>query len=627
MVGFDQPYLYEAVKNDERFPTKPFDPKSVTRASWESKQKPKKPNGPLVTINRHPDAHMVPTGRTMNYKPMGRKTKSWIKGMRVVQLVLRVLELIGAVGILVVMIFIDNIEPLAGWIVRITLGVVMLHCVYGIYHLSRPAGRRTPGSSAAYHVFAGVSDLASLPLYAYGFIAARDHGNTDWTLRINNQALLKAYFVPTVYYGLLGAMGLHLVSLAISAWLGVMFRRITQMPPDMNPLESHLTARTHKRNKSSVAISSYAGSEMRMGTPLEERRRSGVPYQDLSRPPSVPFLHTRQGSQDSRLDLPSRQYQVSPSNSPRNSVNSQDLKQMSAQDLKRMSAPSRYMEIPLGETGASNSRPSSLYSSGRPSNGRPSTGTVASFKAEPVVPATQTAQPRAAKFTEAWYASESLVQRTQQRNRAMNVPSPATAAKRNTYEAVPVRYDLDASDSENENENDYAATRPAPSLKKFSPTNENELDSDSGNGAHPNPLRSNPAPRPRPRTPFGRLRSSKLSDINLNDRRVSGSEDITDSKLTTTPSTTWQQRNRDSSIQPESAFYSKPYGDLRPATPPVIVGTNRQVSSGIDYDLGVSSSSASSFGRRHVSGKAAEEGRAGGGGENNRWSRYSALNQ
>ena len=63
---------------------------------------------------------MVPTGRT-NWMTMGYKTKSWIKWSRIVQLGLRILELIAAVGLLVLMILITNVEALTGWVLRITV--------------------------------------------------------------------------------------------------------------------------------------------------------------------------------------------------------------------------------------------------------------------------------------------------------------------------------------------------------------------------------------------------------------------------------------------------------------------------------------------------------------------------
>lgn len=400
------------------------------------------------------------------------------------------------------------------------------------------------------------------------------------------------YMVPSVFYGLIGSGGLHLLSLAISVWLALMFRRITKMPPDMNPLEANLTSRAHKRNKSSVAttVTESSYSDEKPGTVL---------YDDSSRPPPVPFMHTRQGSDlssashDSRSDLPSRQSQAATS-----------------RDLKRKSAPpsshgASYTEIPLGETGSSSgtSRPLSMHAS------RPGTGSGPSYREESTSPnptqTTQTNLPRPAKFTETWYASESLVNRTRQRNRAV-------------YASLDVSDD--SSDSENEANYTAAAN-----------------DDDGDENRHPNPLRSNPviaskpvskkegaagvAPR-RPRTPFSRLRASVLSTISPNDRRVSGSQDITDQQQQQRRG--WEPRNRDSSIQPDADFYAKPYDELRAATPPIFYGGskdeqdvrgNRVVSSGNDYDLG------SGVGRRNVSGKIAEEGMAG-----PTWSRYSALN-
>ncbi|AEO66720.1 uncharacterized protein THITE_2115055, partial [Thermothielavioides terrestris NRRL 8126] len=556
---------------------------------------------------------MVPSGRS-RFRPMSWRTKSWIKRMRVVQLCLRVLEAVAAVGLVVVM----SLAGLIGWIMGVTLGVVILHCLYSIYHHARPAGSRTPGSSAAYHVFSGISDLCALPLYAYGAITTRNKSEEWETTDLAKTNVMK-FMVPSVYYGLIAAGGLHLLSLAISLWLGVMFRRISMMPPDMNPLEANLTSRAHKRNKSSVATTS---------TYSDEKPESQL-YDEHSRPPSIPFMHTRQGSEasfdshDSRLNLPSRQYQITPSN--RSSTSSHNLKRMSAPPAASRGS---YTDIPLGETGASHSRPISMYSAGE---GRPSSGSVASSRPEPVA-ATQTAQPRSAKFTETWYASESLINRTQQRNRASNMTNPSPTKRGSNYESL--RQTLDASDSEDENTNTYHYSYNQPA----SPG----LGTDNGESAHhlPNPLRSHPTstttittttkqppsqapttPR-RPRTPFSRLRASVLSEISLNDRRVSGSQDITDARQ--------HPRNRTSSIQPDADFslrdYSKPYGELKATTPPIIVGGGaRQVSTGNDYDLGSSAAAAAGgLGRRHVSGKVAEEGLADGGRGWGR-SRYSVF--
>jgi len=56
MGGTRQPFIYEAVINDDnRFQSTTFDPKAVTRASYEKKAPKPKPDGPLVSINRHPE--------------------------------------------------------------------------------------------------------------------------------------------------------------------------------------------------------------------------------------------------------------------------------------------------------------------------------------------------------------------------------------------------------------------------------------------------------------------------------------------------------------------------------------------------------------------------------------------
>lgn len=56
MGGSQPPFMYQTVsRDDERFPAVKFDPKAVTRASYESKKPKPKPDGPLVSFNRHPE--------------------------------------------------------------------------------------------------------------------------------------------------------------------------------------------------------------------------------------------------------------------------------------------------------------------------------------------------------------------------------------------------------------------------------------------------------------------------------------------------------------------------------------------------------------------------------------------
>ncbi|OTA63810.1 hypothetical protein K449DRAFT_414129 [Hypoxylon sp. EC38] len=617
-MGAQQPYMYDPDRRDSRLPEKPFDPKAVTRASWEPQpKKKKKQDGPLISINRHPDAHEVPTGRISRFRPLSSTTKWWIKSMRYVQLFLRIFEMIGGAGLLTLMILISNVDPLTAWVMRITPGVVAISCVYAIWHFIRPANSRPPASSAAYQLFAGVMDLAVVPLYAFGIISVMNHG-ADWKLIVTASKELTDALVQSEHYLLIAAGSLHVVSLGISIYLGLMFHRIATMPPDLNPLEDHLTSRMkqHKRNKSSVATSYTAVSDdsnsKRLSTPLENYRSSGAPYEDLSRPPSIPFMHTRAGSRDSfasasskrdsRSDLPSRHVGGSLA----------DLKRLSAATATSTSTstPRRaqrgsYTEVPLHETGAAPS-PSSL----RPT----SSVTLAPSYPSPQQP-TNASPTRVAKFTEAWYASESLINRTQERQRALNALERNRQSRQ--YEALSQRYALDDSDSEHESDRENGMMRPDSDIEGDGDDDDDDLQSSPINVTahlHPNPLRLNPdVIASRQKTPF----QPALAEVDLNSRRVSGSQDIADATSSAAPGTT------NSSIQPDGDFYSKPYGELKPATPPIMMGPNgngnRQVSSGNDYgDLG---SGATSY-RRNVSGKIAEEGLAG-----KRYSRYSILNE
>lgn len=123
----------------------------------------------------------------------------------------------------------------------------------------------------------------------------------------------------------------HFLTLGLSIWLFQMFRAIVKLPPDLNPLEDNLTRRLkHKRNKSSIASESTWGfnDEDAKSARFSQHanRRSDGAYEDFSRPPSIPFMHTRTGSsatvgshssipvgtspRGSNIDLPPRNYQI-----------------------------------------------------------------------------------------------------------------------------------------------------------------------------------------------------------------------------------------------------------------------------------------------------------------------------
>lgn len=524
-------------------------------------------------------------------------------------------------------------------------GVCMLHAIYGTYHLFRPAGDRTPGSSGAYHTFAAAADVTIIPLYAYGALAS-SRNSEDWSTLLSDTDLAKEYFVPATYYALIGAGSCHVFSLLISIYLALMFRRIHRMPPDMNPLETHYTTRAHKRNKSSVAtFSTYSdGVEKRLSTPLSEHRRSGAPYENisLSRPPSIPFMHTRQGSEtslhsrtgsqtslhsrSSRVDLPTRQYQIAPANT--------------APPTPPIPPPSSwrksYVEVPkhdpenrpnTAKEPGSPSRPGTSYhdthsrptTSQQPHPSRPSTGTNASYRTANTTTTLHATPPtppahRPPRFTEAWFASESLVARTHARQKSYDKLNGSSATYlpmpgiQKSYEALGQRYTEDDEESVSMYSDDENA-QPGRLRRRFDDVSSDEEEDATMTPIHP--LRSNPT------TPHSASKAKfvagkgVLGEVNPNDRRIPNSHDIADQRTL----------NRKSSIQPESEFVAKPYGllgaELRSetTTPAVLlVGSNRVVSSG--YDDGKETGGGrfgGVFGRRNVSGKVVEEGRAGGG--------------
>ncbi|KAG9249328.1 hypothetical protein BJ878DRAFT_579589 [Calycina marina] len=542
-MGLEPPFLYNPVKTGEgpRNPYHSFDPKAVSRTSLQPKAPRPKQNGPLVSFNQHPDSYFfVPTGRN-GINPMRASVKSWIKWARICQLILRCLELIVSCGLLVMMILIRNVDATTGWIMRIVPGVAILHTVYGIYHLGRKASGRTPASSASYMMFAAFFDVSIIPFYTFSALVAKTK-QAAWTNVVNEAD--RTQFSTVVFY--LSAAGgvMYLASLILSIYLAVVFRKIVRLPPDMNPLEDHLTSR-HKRNKTSISTMTL-DSKKRISIPLESKRSSGAIYEDLNRPPSIPFFHTRIGStdsfstykstpsplRDSHLDLPNRQYQI-PS-SPRSSVDS-DMKCALYYGGAQTSSPKlgAYTGVPLSDTASQRSGCQ-------------------------IAPA-----PRSKNAETTWYTRDSLSKRD---SLLSNEPSRSESPQKG-YQPVHQPYNSsDAIDLPNPLE----SNPPTPLHNHF-----------SSHGSPNGPPNSKP---PTSRHSYRPNSDSPLAEIS-NNRNGTDIADLGD------------------------GFKAKLYEELRPGTPPVIVGKNRQVSSGTDFqNLG-----GYKVDRRDVSGKIAEEGRGGAG--------------
>jgi len=394
-------------------------------------------------------------------------------------------------------------------------GIAILHTVYGVYHLGRKPSGRTPASSASYMLFAAFFDISIVPFYVFGALVSKTQ-ESSWTTVLSNQDLEPILATVVFYLATVGG-AFYFISLGVSLYLAVTFRKITKLPPDMNPLEDNLTSR-HKRNKSSMSVATTM-SEKRLTSPLESKYSSGAAYEDLSRPPTIPFFHTRSGSVDSfstykatpppsrdaRHDLPSLKHQVT-SDSARSSRSTNDLKRKSqgSAPLNRGS----YTEVPLSDNSS------------------------------------QRSPRKIGNIQEAWFTADSLA--TTKRSRS-------ASPKKASYQPLHQRYD-----------SDDLSSRHAQALEEDLHT--------------PSPL-------------YELDRESPLTEI----RNSSG--DIADLS---------PQVSEKPSIR---EFKAKGYGELKPGTPPIMIGASRQVSSGIDFPKKGGFWAKD----RDVSGKLAEEGRGGDG--------------
>ncbi|RAR14097.1 hypothetical protein DDE83_002515 [Stemphylium lycopersici] len=318
MAGRWQPYTHMSQRNSmaDYDPTQPhFDPKAVTRASYMPPPPPKKkPNGPLIDFNKHPDSFLIlPYGNT-NPKPMSAKIKTFINIARWTQVGLRIATLIGAAGVLLCGIFIRGAQDTEGYIMRIPPGVDLVVSLYAIYHLIRNPKERPAGSSASYHFFALVTDAGFIPFYVFTILMARRNFDMDagdkgrWRTMFPTDADTNKVLLSTWVAGI--AVGaLHLISAFLDMYMALIFRKISKLPPDMNPLEDNLTSRRktkHKHKNSSISATTplTVDQEKRFSdqsTVAGDRNSQAEPYmyKDIPSPTKnqVAFMHTRTDSE------------------------------------------------------------------------------------------------------------------------------------------------------------------------------------------------------------------------------------------------------------------------------------------------------------------------------------------
>lgn len=198
----------------------------------------------------------------------------------------------------------------------------------------RPAKARTPANQAAYHTWALVMDVALLPLYIYLLLASYNNYGLPpnkvaasgqqigdrWTSFFGVPSTTSTLMIVT-YAGAAALAGLHLISCAFDLALIILFRKISALPPDMNPLEDNLTSRGPRVGGNSKNKHKYKTSEITLAsesclTDAEKKRMAHISGSTLNLPDprlsrtslankstvsvddhrSVPFTHSRNDS-------------------------------------------------------------------------------------------------------------------------------------------------------------------------------------------------------------------------------------------------------------------------------------------------------------------------------------------
>ncbi len=157
-------------------------------------------------------------------------------------------------------------------------------------------------------IFAAIFDAALVAGYVLSALLSKmEYGMANdqegkWGSLFNDtdatNKIIFATFLCSVVAG-----GMHLISLIISLYLAIIFRKISNLPPDMNPLEDNLTSRHKKRNSmASQKHMSQATTDSSFSRPGDSKRNSRIDEPLISPPRTIPFMHTRTESTESFSD-------------------------------------------------------------------------------------------------------------------------------------------------------------------------------------------------------------------------------------------------------------------------------------------------------------------------------------
>jgi hypothetical protein len=129
-------------------------------------------------------------------------------------------------------------------------------------------------------------DIGLIPFYAFTGILVKAQFETPadtkgrWRTMLNTVQGTNTVFQVTWPASFVAA-GLHAISLFISMYLIVMFRKIANLPPDMNPLEDHLTSRSKSKHKyKNSDMSALIGEDKRFSEISARGSKNGLTNED-----------------------------------------------------------------------------------------------------------------------------------------------------------------------------------------------------------------------------------------------------------------------------------------------------------------------------------------------------------
>lgn len=446
--------------------------------------------------------------------------------------------------------------------------------------------------------------------------------------------------------------GLHFISSILDIWLAVVFRKISKLPPDMNPLEGNLTGRSSRASKHK-----YKNSEITLVGSTSDKKPgylsgSTVSVTDLSRLSTatkdgedtrrVPFYHSRTDSEatfsphnpDSVRWSQQHYGEVAMYQQPRAARSSQIYNQTRS---SRPSSPSKHGSF-TDYFDLNNSRPSSVgrpadqfsparYSSPALPNAAPSNALVRAQQTEPFM-------------NKNWFAMEDEVSDSGSPSRHRMPPPAIQVEERTSFDVQPLRMNPPTPPPKQVEYRDYGNNTPKRSALTERRDNGNG-NSELGrhltvisNGTEGSSVYSESAPPLKPNKPSSSPKAKYYGDLQTATRGVRGGKSnervLSNGTVKSGNSILSNGTVAAATMDATGMMALGDYGyapDPPPKSPKRLnnAGSNgRVVSTGVDIadSQALYPADNGGFGlrdRRDVSGKVAEEGR---GGRSWMWGRY-----